>query len=322
MRRLFYCCGLLLLALVPSSCKPRPTVSQAASTPSAQAAPTAENPEEETKLIRDSFVDVNSLSYNGYDIVKLEKKIKYEYPPEMKSAPLMVDVSYAVLKKKGQVLARFQGVFSGYGNATEFGLFPFLGGETKQLVVSQTIPRGGRHWIVVLSPHFQVIYDSAEYGLGREDITVVDVDKDGVYEISQELTTFVFFEDITAGASHLVDILLRYDERSKRYLPASHIFRDYTLRGAEGGAARVNRSDEKALASDVLRRMLPYIYAGMRNEAWELYDREYTLTNREELKAKIMAALNDDAVYKYIYHKAQPNNGMHPTPRHAVSHAR
>jgi hypothetical protein len=267
----------------------------------AQATSPPQQTDDESKLISDFFVDDDRLSYLGYEVVKLEKKVKDEYPSEINSPPRMIDVSYAVLKKKGRVLAKFEGVYFGMGNVTQFGLFPFLGGETKQLVVSQIIPRNGRHWIVSLSPAVRVIYDSAEYGLGREEMTVLDIDKDGAYEISQELKTFVFFEDITYGATHIIDIVLKYDEKAKKYVPASHIFRDYTLAGMTDRPVNLNRADEKALASEVLRFMLPYIYAGRRGEAWDYYNREYTLPNKEELKAKIMAALRDDAVYNYIY---------------------
>ncbi|HEY9404320.1 MAG TPA: hypothetical protein VIQ24_16805 [Pyrinomonadaceae bacterium] len=301
MRRLFNSWALSLLTILTSSCAAEPAISQSSPAPITQATSTPEQPEEESKLIRDYFVDDDRLTYLGYEVVKLEKSVKDKYPSEINSPPRMIDVTYAVLKKNGRVLAKFEGVYFGMGNETEFGLFPFLGGETKQLIVSQTIFRGGRHWIVSLTPSFRVVYDSNEYDLGREEMRVLDIDNDGVYEVSQELTTFVFFEDITRGSTHIIDIVLKYDERAKKYLPASHIFQDYTLAGVKDRPVSLNRADEKSLASDVLRLMLPYIYAGRREEAWDYYNREYTLPNKEELKAKIMAALKEDAVYNYIY---------------------
>jgi hypothetical protein len=299
MRRLLYGGGLLLLAVAASSRPTPPALSQAA--PAVQTAPA--RTKEEPKLVRDFFVDTDKLSYGGYDLFKLGKRVRYGRPPESKSAPGMVGVSYAVLKKGGRELARFDGVYSGLGNETEFGLFPLLGGGARQMIVSQTVPRGGRHWVVSLSPRFRVIYDSAEYGLGREEMSVLDVDGDGVYEISQELTTFVFFEKITAGASHVIDILLKYDGGAKKYLPASHVHRDYTL---GGGAASPSPNDKRASASEVLRAMLPHIYAGSRERAWELYGREYAGPDKERLRAKILAALEADAVYRYIYRRPRP----------------
>lgn len=301
MRRLFYSWGFFLLTILTSGCAAEPAISQPSPAPAAQATPTPEQPVEEPKLIRDFFVDDDRLSYLGYEVVKLEKRVKDEYPSEINSPPRMIDVTYAVLKKNGRVLAKFDGVYFGMGNETEFGLFPFLGGETKQLIVSQTIFRGGRYWVVSLTPSFRVVYDSNEYDLGREELTVLDIDKDGVYEISQELTTFVFFEGITRGATHIIDIVLKYDEKAKKYLPASHIFQDYTLAEVKVRPVSLDRADEQELAFDVLRFMLPYIYAGRREEAWDYYNREYTPANKEELKAKIMAALKEDAVYNYIY---------------------
>jgi hypothetical protein len=298
------------VAVLVSGCKARTPVSQSAPTTIAQTSITPEQPEEESKLVKDFFIDADRLSYRGYEVVRLEKRVRDEYRPQTNSPPRMIDVSYAVLKKNGRVLARFEGVYFGLGNDTQFGLFPFLGGETKQLVVSQTIPRNGRHWIVSLSPAVRVIYDSNEYGLGREEMTVLDVDKDGVFEICQELKTFVFFEGITFGATHIVDILLKYDERAKKYLPASHIFQDYTLAGLKDNPVSLRRGDEKKFAFDVLRFMLPYIYAGRRNEAWDYYAREYTLPNKKRLRRKIKTALRDDAVYNYIYRRVQPNERL------------
>lgn len=297
MRHPFYCCGPLLLSVLVSGCEAQPAVSQTAPARTARPAPA---PAAEPRLVREFFVDDDRLSYGGYEIVRREREVKVEYPSELRT-----EVSYAVLKKKGRVVAKFEGVVSGFGNATEFGLFDFLGDGAKQLVVSQTVPRGGRHWVVSLSPSLRVIYDSAEYGLGREEMAVLDVDGDGVHEISQELTTFVFFDGLTTGASHIIDILLKYDARERKYLPASHVFPDYTLAASKDGTEELSRGDDRALASGVLRRMLPCIYAGRREEAWAFYEREYAAPNKEELRAKILAALKGDPVYRYIYRRGR-----------------
>lgn len=283
---------LFLFAMLALGCETQQAISQSASR--------SDRSEMQSRPVSDFFIDGDRLLYRGYELVKLKKKVREEYPPAMKSRPQMIDVSYAVLKKNGRTLATFDGVTFSLGNTNEFGLFPFLGGETKHLLISQTIPRGGRHWIVSVSPDFRIIYDGGAYGLGREEMAVLDLDNDGVYEITQELTRFVFFAGITRGATHLVDIAFKYDEKAKEYLPASHVFQDYTLSSVKDKSV-LDRRDERTLAFDVLRFMLPYIYAGKRDEAWEFYEREYTFPDKKELKAKVMAALEADAVYKFIY---------------------
>ena len=121
MKLLFNSFALLLLTIVVSSCETQSAISQSMLASVVQPSPSPEQPETEPKFIRDFFVDADRLTYNGSEVVKLEKRVKLEESPEM------INVSYAVLKKKGKTLAKFDGVYSGVGNAIDFGLFPFLG---------------------------------------------------------------------------------------------------------------------------------------------------------------------------------------------------
>jgi len=45
-------------------------------------------------------------------VSKLKKKFWYHYPREMKSKPDLFDATYAVLKRDGRVLAKFDGVYT------------------------------------------------------------------------------------------------------------------------------------------------------------------------------------------------------------------
>ena len=158
-------CSLFLITLVVWGCKASLTISKPASNSQAQATPSSKQPNKYIHLLESASNKSDALSYGGYDLVKLLKKVKLE------ETPSLTEVSFAVLKRKGKVLATFDGVYSGVGNATDFGLFSFLNGEAKQIFVSQTIPSGGRHWVVNLSPDFHVIYDSGDWGVGRDDFT-------------------------------------------------------------------------------------------------------------------------------------------------------
>jgi hypothetical protein len=247
------------------------------------------------------LVDGDSLSYDGFEVVKLQKKVKYDYPPEMKSPPDVLDASYAALKKNGRVLAEFDGVYHGMGNTADFGLYSFLGGGTKQLAVSLTIPRGGRHWIVDLSSTARVIFDSGDYGVGREELSVIDIDKDGVYEISLPLTEFYMFESMSPAEIPLPEIIFRYDGKKRKYLPANPSFQSYALRGVEDEVGRLNPGEEAGYLSERLGILLRYIYAGKEEAGWDFFDREYRLPDKEQIKSKIKAVLGKESVYKYIY---------------------
>ncbi len=292
----------ILFVFVPSfsACQAH-TVSQTAITPELQNTTNSNLFVEEPKQIDSIFVGKDSLTYNGYDVVKLKKKVKLEYPPEMKSKTESVEVSYAVLKKKNKVLDTFEGVYFGAGNATNFGLFPFLGKETKQLAVSQTIPRGGRHWIVDLSSEARVIFDSTDYGVGREEFNVIDIDKDGIYEISLPLTEFYMFENMSMAETPLPEIVFKYNEKAKKYLPANRIFQNYLLTGIEDKIKQLNSREGSNYLSDRLDIVLRYVYAGKEEDAWSFFDREYKSPNKEETKSKIKSVLKNESVYKYIY---------------------
>jgi hypothetical protein len=300
MKQFYFLFILFIFAPTFLACEAQ-TVSQSAITPELQNTNNSNSSKEEPEQIDGIFVDKDSLSYNGYDVVKLKKKVKLEYPPEMKSKPELVEVSYAVLKKKNKVLDTFDGVYFGAGNATNFGLFPFLGKETKQLTVSQTIPRGGRHWVVELSSEARVISDSKDYGIGREEFSVIDIDKDGVYEISLPITEFYMFENMAMSETPLPTIIFKYDEKAKKYLPANRIFRNYLLTGIEDKIKQLNSSDKSNYLSDRLDIVLRYVYAGKEAEAWSFFDKEYNLPNKEEIKSKIKSTLKKENVYKYIY---------------------
>lgn len=160
----------LCFATLSFACN-HPVNSQAVSPP--QAGPTAAliSLTEDPQQLTDIFVSGNKLSYNGYVVRKLKEKIRYEYPNEKgETKSDLIEVSYAVVERNHRRLAKFEGVYFGAGNATDFGLFPLFGGDIKQLIVSQTIPRGGRHWVIRLAPDFRVLFDSEDYGVGREDL--------------------------------------------------------------------------------------------------------------------------------------------------------
>jgi hypothetical protein len=259
--------------------------------------PLASQTVDSPKQIENIYSKNDSLSYADYEIVKLNKKVRLEQTPNL------TEVSYAILRRNGRTLATFDGAFSGFGNATDFGLVSLLGGETKQLVVSQTIPRGGRHWIVGLSPDFRVLFDSNDYGVGREEIGIVDIDENGTYEISQVVTAFYGFENLSSAATPLPEIIFRYDESARKYFPANQYFQNYMLKGIEQEVVNLKAREGEEYLSRILDITLRYMYTGKEEEAWSFFNKEYRLQNKEELKAKIQAVLKNEAIYRFIYRR-------------------
>lgn len=257
--------------------------------------------------IATAFIDNDELTYNSYVVQKRYKKVWFNYPSEMKEPPSGVEVSYAVLKRGGKVLAQFDGVYFEAGNSTRFGLFSFLGGEMEQLIVSQDIFRGGRQWIVSLSPRFRIIHDSAEYGVGREaeDMGISDLDKDGIYEITQPVTAFYGFSKwIPTGRTPLPTVIFKYDAKAKKYLPANNLFQDHLLKGIDEARGNISGPEDRINhLSDILPIVLDYIFAGEEQEAWTFYEEAYKLPDKVEIKKEIKAVLKDQPVYRFMYKK-------------------
>jgi hypothetical protein len=109
--------------------------------------------------------------------------------------------------------------------------------------------RGGRHWVASLSPTFQVLFDSGYYGVGREEFRVIDIDKDGIYEILLPVTAFYTMQDkMYIAEIPLPQIIFKYDPQAKKYFPANSLFQDYVLRGIESDIKKLNQSEERNYA--------------------------------------------------------------------------
>lgn len=250
-------------------------------------APVAER--EEPQLL-DIFSEENIL-YHGYEMRHLTEKISDERVRDL-------EVSYAALMKNNRRLLKFDGVYFGSGNVTEFGLFDLLRDGSKQFIVSQTVPRGGRHWVVSVSPQVRVLFDSRDFDVGREEFTVIDIDKDGVYEIVLPVTAFYDMQDkMYIGEIPLPEIIFKYDAKAGKYLPANHLFPDYALHGIEQDIAKLFTEDDSNYLSRRLAILLRYIYAREVNSGWDFFEREYQRPDKEEIKARIKSVLKRSPVY-------------------------
>lgn len=291
---LIYC--LLILAFMLAGCKSLTQAQMSQSTIASISHLQTDKNYPEPLNISDAFTDQDHLSYNGYNVLKLKKTV------QLPDSPKPLEGTYAILKDNKKVLATFDGVYFGLGNTTDFGLFHFLGDGLQQLIVSQTIPKGGRQWVVSLSPQFHIVYDSQEYGVGREDLSVVDLDGDGTQEIVQEVTVFYgSFPEIPTGNIPLPEVIFKYDMVKRQYVPANRIFANYLLRGIEQKKASLDSKNEFVYRGRVIDIVLQYIYAGEENEGWSFYENEYKLPDKQALKARIKVILKNQPVYVYLY---------------------
>jgi hypothetical protein len=253
------------------------------------------------------FVAVDSISYNGYEIVRLNETT-YD-----KATRTDIPVSYAILRSGGRTIATFEGVYFGAGNETNFGFASLLGGETRQLVVSQTIPRNGRHWVVDLSSDGAIVFDSQEWDLGQEDVCIHDFDGDGVEEISLAITSFWGFGAMSMAESPMPDVVFKYEAKVRKYLPdksafargLSHIDEDVQTIDFDEDRREGLKGPYLATRLDIFLR---YVYAGRESDGWSFFDKTYNLKDKQDLKREIKRKLNMEPVYRFIY-------GMQPLKR-------
>jgi hypothetical protein len=186
-------------------------------------------------------------------------------------------------------------------NATGIGLFPLLGGKTKQLIISQTLPRTGRHWIVELAANPKVLFDSGDYEVGREELWAVDIDGDGVYEIGLFVTRFyLVFDQLSVSATPLPTVIFGYDKQVGKYLPANHRYRDYFLKDIETEIRDLPTAAGELYLARRLDVLLQFLYAGKEKEGWEFFDKAYTLPDADKMKAKVREVLRKAPAYKFI----------------------
>ena len=291
---------ILLAGFLCGSCQPQHVESVVAKNTNSVSLPQNEaNPvsvEKEFIQMRDYFTEDESLNYKEFTV----KKVFHEKKPDDLPA---ADISDAVIQKNGKTLIILEGVYYPLGNGTDFGLFSFFSDNEKQLVVSHTIPRGGMHYVVNLSTKPKIIFDSAKYNVGREDFGMIDIDGDGIYEISLESTAFYGLEIVPSLANMsvpLTSIYFKYDKKIEQFVPSNHKLQDFILRDIDNEISRINRQDKETQFADVLAVTLKYVYAGKEKEAWEFFDREYTFDDKNQRKTAIRKVLMSEPTYKFI----------------------
>jgi hypothetical protein len=261
-------------------------------------------------LMSDVLADDDLLSYGGYVVEKRHKKVRDDFSAEIQSRPSLIEVSYVVLKRQRNTLLTLDGgIYFGMGNSTRFGLFSFLPGPTKQLVVSQDIFRGGTQWVIDLTSRPRLVFDGPKWEVGREgdDMKIMDLDGDGVFEISVPTCIFYGFGNLSPGATPLPVIIFKYSKQVRRYLPANPQFANHLLADIQNQTQNLpsvsSEMDKMNHVSGVLGIVLDYVFMGREQEAWTFYDQAYKLPDKDRFKTLVRARLSHSPVYRFIYHK-------------------
>ncbi len=254
------------------------------------------------------FVDGDQLSVAGFTFEKRIRKEHDHFYEQHNDPRNLVDIEYVIVKKGKRVVAKFDaGIGHPLGNWTSFGLYPFLGGDSRQAYISTDVRRGGCQWVVSLSPRFRVIFDGQALNVGREafELSAIDLDNDGVSEIIEPITDFYQLQDkLSISAIPLPDIIFKYDPAKERYLPANAVFKNRVFKRLD----EVPNLEEKDSlnfkhCAVVLSNLLIYVYAGEQMQGWETFEKDYKFADKTEMKRRVKAILRDQPVYKFIYQR-------------------
>lgn len=219
----------------------------------------------------------------------------------------------ATLKRWGETVETFD-KGGPQKEMTHFGLFPFRGAKIPQLMVGQY--SGGAHccfsyWIFNLDIDFRIIHQT-EFPIDSL-VEVADLDGDGRHEIVQSLLTFDYFDRLPHAYSPSTLVIFQYDPEERSYIPANPKFASYLLKGLEKKIQAVKAYNAKTdfgkikVEEDyqhlplVLQVVIDYVYAGKEKEAWDFFDKEYKLSDKEAMRGKIKRQFEGDQVYEYIY---------------------
>jgi hypothetical protein len=246
------------------------------------------------------------LTHVNYVIQTRYKMAKLDVPPEYKPPPKPIKVSYVIVKHHGTVIRKFDAeIYSPVGNSAEAGFFSLLSDRSDQLIISQDMPRTGVQWVADFSKGFKIIFDGHKFYVGREagDMTLSDLDGDGIQEIIVPITAFYGFESwrLTTSETPLPDIIFRYDPVQREYLPANPHFRECIIRDAEAAAKSSGEIEKEIGLGRLMSIVLDYVFVGEEQRGWKLFDEKCELPDKARIRSDMQDVLKAHPVYRYIY---------------------
>jgi hypothetical protein len=250
------------------------------------------------------YTNEDHLSIMDYEVTKKKRLKKVD-------GQRATEIEYATLRQRQKVVAKFDSELDGL-TKVRFGVFSFLNQNEKQLVVEQTSSKFWRYWIVSLRPTVRILYDSGKYDIVYE-LRVADFDRDGYFEIIQNVGTFWYFDSLDNLYSPRPEIISKYDNSTGRYEPANPYFSEVTLKDVTERINKtheaIERKDDLAynlhIRSAVLDVVIRHLYSGKAKEGWDFYNQNYKIEDREALRSEIIARMRKDKLYREIERTAR-----------------
>lgn len=222
-----------------------------------------------------------------------------------------------VLKRKtGKVIKRFE-LGSDIEEMNTWKIEDVIKGGNKELIITQY--SGGAHcceysWIYEFRPEPEEIFNSFEYGSLGFMAAPEDLNNDGNYELILQNLTFDYFYRCCHAAFPSNSIIFEYDKKLKKYTVQSIEFKGFIIPEVQD-SFKISSEFENIKTTDnpdevdpggyylgsILNEVIPYLYAGEAQKAWELFDKYYILSDKEEIKELILKKLENDKCYQLVW---------------------
>jgi len=295
-----------LISTSPNGEIPETTISAPveASSP-ADIKPICERPKQELQA-GEAIATFDQLTHGDYLIQTRYKMAKLDVAPESQPRPKPAKVAYVIVKHNGRMIRKFDpGIYSPLGNSAEAAFFPLLGGQSNQLIISQDLPKTGVQWIADFSKGFKIIFNGLKFHVGREagDMTISDLDGDGIYEIIVPITAFYGFESwrLTTSETPLPDIIFRYAPVQREYLPANLHFKECILKDTEAAEKSARDIEKEQSLGRLMSIVLDYVFIGEEQRGWKLFEEMCDQPDKGRIRSDMQVVLKAHPVYRYIY---------------------
>jgi hypothetical protein len=245
---------------------------------------------------------VDSLKYKGYTV----KKVKLTEDGYSHYLIFLLDPDKKEVKRfdEGGSLEEW----------SEWELVDLIKGGNKELIITQY--SGGAHccennWVYKFDPEAREIFNSLEYGILGFMGEPTDIDGDGNCEIALANMTFDYFYRCCYAASPSNSALFEYAPESDEYTVQNIKFKGAILEDyqeppeVDSEFVNISPDDDPDLVDpggyylgSILTSVLPHLYCGEEEKAWELFDKYYILNDKEEVKELIIEKLKEDNCYQ------------------------
>jgi hypothetical protein len=218
-----------------------------------------------------------------------------------------------VLKKgSGEEIKRFE-----WGSDIEemnrWRIVDLIKGGKKELIITQY--SGGAHcceynWVYSCDGGLKEVLNSHDYGTLGFMAEPEDLNGDGTCELLFQNLTFSYFHRCCYAASPANRIVLEYDTEVERYVVQNAKFKSHLV-SMELDSIEISPEFLELKAGDnpdyvdpggyylgsILNEVIPFLYVGEEEKAWELFDKTYKLKDKEAIKRLVKQKLEEDPCY-------------------------